>query len=119
MVLAKPNSPSSVATALEVLFLLTGGLLGFYAFLLNGIGSSDVRNVWSEKCSCAHELSDGIVKSVRGKYKARAVGEIELAEQKGRSQSHTTPAHEKNLEEDKMAVESDEQKVDHDVEIEV
>lgn len=69
--LAKANASASVATGMELLFLLTGGLLGFYLFLFYCIASSDIRRAWKETVSSISQV-ERLFESFRRKPKAKA-----------------------------------------------
>lgn len=47
--LAKPNAEGIAGVVLDVMFLLTIGLLGVVLFLLSCVASSSVRSVWRDK----------------------------------------------------------------------
>jgi hypothetical protein len=54
LLIAKATIESDIAAAvLEGLFLSTGGLVGFYAFIMYCLANEDVRNIWKVKLKCA------------------------------------------------------------------
>lgn len=69
--LAKANASASAATGMELLFLLTGGLLGFYVFLFYCIASSDIRKVWKETVTNIPQF-ERFLESFSRKPKAKA-----------------------------------------------
>lgn len=87
-VLSKANASPSAAAALEVFFLLTGGLLGFYTFILYVVASNDVRNIWRQKIPFINKLiasreekDKPSKKSTKQKYKSPM--DIELTKTQG------------------------------------